>query len=409
MAKRRSISPFLPGQIPFDQLSQIDPRALGVEQMSPADALDPNIFQPGSTNPADYYEADPQLDQLRDMYRQRMMRSSAMGDDEGPIPGVLANIMDANAAAQQGQANAASILSGYGVKSVTPGGNVAAMEKAKALRRQKALGEVSMFKNLEDLAKKRRERSEDMAGKSQDRYLKALYYRASLGDKEAQRQFQEAMTGTKIGAQFGILGQQQEFKATESEKDRAFKAGESAKARAAKAKKGGGDQFKALPKEAQVTVTKLAENNAAKTAIANSLKSSIEEINREKNEEIKIKMAEGILKTLNSTEGKDAIGVDEAKRLGSLLQFKFFNLIEPGSFFGRDLDLFIKQVGNTVGAIENGIKQNQKTINDQYTAAGKNPPNRIGFSESKYNPSEQTRIIKGAKYRKVEGGWQKIK
>jgi hypothetical protein len=79
-------------------------------------------------------------------------------------------------------------------------------------------------------------------------------------------------------------------------------------------------------------------------------------------EEEKIKAGQGLLKLLNSAEGADAVGAEEAKRIGSFLENKMFNFFEPGSMFGRDLDLFSDQVKNNSALLAERIKGNQHAI-----------------------------------------------
>lgn len=61
-------------------------------------------------------------------------------------------------------------------------------------------------------------------------------------------------------------------------------------------------------------------------------------------EDQKVIIGEGILKMLNDPEMSDAVGADEAKRIGAYLQQ--FSLTRPGSTFGRDLPRFTSQVKN---------------------------------------------------------------
>jgi hypothetical protein len=155
-------------------------------------------------------------------------------------------------------------------------------------------------------------------------------------------------------------------------------------AEAARTKTGGGvqgDGFKGLPKEAQITIQKMSEKNAGKEAIANSLASGLQEMKQAKDPSVKIKLAEGLLKTLNSPEGADAIGSEEAKRIGGLLQFKMFNVTEPGSMFGRDVDKFEEQVGSTEKSLREGIRRNQELIDGSYQAAGRQAPARAARAQ----------------------------
>ncbi len=167
---------------------------------------------------------------------------------------------------------------------------------------------------------------------------------------------------------------------------------------------GRGDPFKHLPKEGQITVSKMADKNASKNAIANSLQAGLEAMQAEQNEDVKIKLGESLLKTLNSPEGVDAIGAEEAKRLGGLLQFKKFNMFEPGSMFGRDVPEFEGQLGATVDYLREGVKKNQKEIDSAYESAGVNAPQR-GPQAKRDGDGGKTKEWDGVVYKVVGGEW----
>ena len=66
-----------------------------------------------------------------------------------------------------------------------------------------------------------------------------------------------------------------------------------------------------------------------------------------KSEEEKVKVGQGLLKLLNSAEGSDAVGAEEAKRIGDYLEFAMGNFTGPGGMrIGRDLPGFVNQVKN---------------------------------------------------------------
>ena len=79
-------------------------------------------------------------------------------------------------------------------------------------------------------------------------------------------------------------------------------------------------------------------------------------------DEQKIVQGRQLLKTLNSTEGADAIGAEEAKRLGGLLEYQMMNITQPGPMFGRDLPGFKEQAMATSKNIKNAVQSNQKII-----------------------------------------------
>jgi hypothetical protein len=183
-------------------------------------------------------EDDEDLDALRAMYRERMRRmNSAQGD--GVVPGLIAGGIDALASGYGGQARADAILTGQNITPMGSPGAVANLDKQSALRRQKALDDVGVFKALEDIARRKQERAENLDQKEKDRVLREQYYQASLGDKEAQRQFMEALTGKKLGIQQEQFKSKLDFEADQKEKDRVQREALARAGLAAKSARGG--------------------------------------------------------------------------------------------------------------------------------------------------------------------------
>lgn len=117
-----------------------------------------------------------------------------------------------------------------------------------------------------------------------------------------------------------------------------------------------------LPIDKKKVVEGLATKNANKTAIKNQIDSVISQWDN-LSEDQKVASGRQLLKTLNSTEGADAIGTEEAKRLGSKLEFAMGNLTNGNPIqFGRDLQGFKEQAMNTSKAIEDAVLSNQKII-----------------------------------------------
>jgi hypothetical protein len=80
-------------------------------------------------------------------------------------------------------------------------------------------------------------------------------------------------------------------------------------------------------------------------------------------EDQKIKVGQGLYKSLNSAEGADAVGAEEAKRLGSYLEYNIANFTQPGAFIGRDLKGFTGQIENYAKLLGGRIQQNESGIN----------------------------------------------
>jgi len=119
-----------------------------------------------------------------------------------------------------------------------------------------------------------------------------------------------------------------------------------------------------LPLDSNQMVRGLASKNASKIAIKNQIDSNLKEWPNLSYDQ-KVAVGRQLLKTLNSTEGADAIGAEEANRLGAKLEFSLGNLSPWNSNpiqFGRDLEGFYEQASNTSKAIGDAVKSNQGTI-----------------------------------------------
>lgn len=100
-----------------------------------------------------------------------------------------------------------------------------------------------------------------------------------------------------------------------------------------------------------------------------SLKSNIEGfvagMDSAKTPHDKIRIANLALKSLNSINGQDAVGIEEAKRIGSDLEFKWFNFTQkPGSVTGRDIEEFKGMMQRTVEVIATSLQLDSKTVKD---------------------------------------------
>lgn len=125
-------------------------------------------------------------------------------------------------------------------------------------------------------------------------------------------------------------------------------------------------KFENMPEDTKVTITDMAKKNVSKLGIANQIDSVMSAWDSYSDDQ---KLAQGrmLLKTLNSPEGADAIGAEEANRLGSKLEFAMGNFANSNpTQFGRDLKGFKEQAQNAAKNLKNTIKANQKIINEAY-------------------------------------------
>lgn len=130
------------------------------------------------------------------------------------------------------------------------------------------------------------------------------------------------------------------------------------------------DQPYMMAEEERTTVKNLATKNASKIAISNQMKGYLQQYRNAKSPDQKVVIGRQMLKVLNSPEGADAIGVEESRRLGSLLEYQLFNVFNPGPMFGRDLEGFDQQVMDTIAAVDAGVVENQEMINSLKSGKG---------------------------------------
>lgn len=128
-----------------------------------------------------------------------------------------------------------------------------------------------------------------------------------------------------------------------------------------------------LPLDAKAEVDGLAKKNANKTAIANQIDSVMGNWDKLAPDQ---QVAQGgqLLKILNSTEGSDAVGAEEAKRLGAKLEFATGNIFSSNPVqFGRDLGGFATQARDTAKNIRGAATMNQTRIDELMGRAPRAP------------------------------------
>lgn len=121
------------------------------------------------------------------------------------------------------------------------------------------------------------------------------------------------------------------------------------------------DMQNSLNQEAQ---KKIVGNNVQLSNVRNAMAEALTKL-EDKNlpEDQKIKVGQSLFKLLNSAEGADAVGAEEAKRLGSYLEYQKFNMTDPGAFWGRDVNGFTDQVRNYRDVLDGRIRRNEDMAN----------------------------------------------
>lgn len=129
-------------------------------------------------------------------------------------------------------------------------------------------------------------------------------------------------------------------------------------------------QFDRLPTENQITIKALAGTNANKEGIVSQIEAVMNKWD-DLSENEQLQQGKQLIKVLNSTEGKDAVGAEEAKRLAGKLDFAMGNLFNSNPFqVGRDLPGFKKDADITANIIRNSMKSNADVIEKNYGRGG---------------------------------------
>ncbi len=126
-----------------------------------------------------------------------------------------------------------------------------------------------------------------------------------------------------------------------------------------------------LPEEQRGVVGDLAKDSAKKMAIANQMKALVDTWDKLSDGD-KLTQGRAFLKVINSTQGADAIGTDEAKRLGAKLEFALGQGVYDPSrpVLGYDLPGFKEQVAQNYDRLQQNIVDNSKQGAEIYSKVG---------------------------------------
>jgi hypothetical protein len=137
-------------------------------------------------------------------------------------------------------------------------------------------------------------------------------------------------------------------------------------------------------------VKKAADDIANKQGISDAIGYEIGVLDDPSIDEyVKRASAQNILKILNSAEGKDAVGVEESKRLGQFLEFQLNPVkgFATGRVFGTDLPRFVEQIQIKKDELDTRVSEGMNRVNSIYRKYGKDIP--AGTSQT---PSRGTMI-----------------
>jgi hypothetical protein len=124
-------------------------------------------------------------------------------------------------------------------------------------------------------------------------------------------------------------------------------------------------QFANLPVENQEQIKKLADKNATKAGISTQIDATVKMLKDPQiNSDQKLMQARQMIKVLNSVEGQDAVGAEEAKRLAGLLEYHVWpNMTNPGPMFGRaPIEDFTTQAELSSRGLKDAMQTNQGII-----------------------------------------------
>lgn len=158
-----------------------------------------------------------------------------------------------------------------------------------------------------------------------------------------------------------------------------------------------------LPLETQEGVKETASEFTKLKNSYNNLNSGAEVFNKlvEKakngtNQDVKDAVSYGrlLLKEINtiSTGKSDAVGAEEAKRLGAELEYHLGNFTSPGAVVGFDLPGFQRKLGSVLEKTHGAVQQLDKDITEYYNNAGqprKTKPASIPKPNASNKPPEK--------------------
>jgi hypothetical protein len=164
-----------------------------------------------------------------------------------------------------------------------------------------------------------------------------------------------------FGNQLRVLGANQAFNAQERQRDRDSSA-ELAALRSSRKDRA----YETLPEPQKITVRELSTSAAKKQSLVNQIDGFLEQWGRAKNSEERTRIGQQMIKLLNSTEGQDAVGAEEARRLANELEP--WTLKSPTGLprLGQDLKGFQNRAESVRNSLKNAVNTNQKQVSEIY-------------------------------------------
>lgn len=219
----------------------------------------------------------------------------------------------------------------------------------------------------------------------------------TLTDASTRRKAVGDAVRAKLGKTKLVLADQQKKDAearhdAERKEDKAWREGESEKSRdfMREMQENKPEQLSA-PDRAYVTT--LETKNANKESIANAIDAVMGQWDKYSDSE-KLQQGRQLIKVLNSSEGQDAVGAEESKRLGAKLQFAMGNLTNDNPFqVGRDLKGFAQDANNTAKSLRAAAEANRKLVSDRVGQRTGKAPSQGGGGDGTLSPEKRKRLL----------------
>lgn len=144
------------------------------------------------------------------------------------------------------------------------------------------------------------------------------------------------------------------------------------KLKISKSKPVSNDELKLLPEDRREYVKTLTRGNAEKVSIFSNIEANLKKLRDPKIDgKVRKQLASQMIKTINSIQGRDAVGSEEAQRIGTFLET---HTLDPfsvrGTSIGQDLERFIEQADITGQTIADTVDSNNLLIDEEFNSRG---------------------------------------
>jgi hypothetical protein len=159
-------------------------------------------------------------------------------------------------------------------------------------------------------------------------------------------------------------------------------------------------EFKKLAPEDQKSVLALAGTRANVQAIKEQINANMIQWDKAENDNQRLDIGRKMIKLLNSTQGADAVGAEEAKRLAGKLEFAYGNFLDSNPVqFGRDLEGFREDIENTRDILAESYDRFNSQIDAYYgrKPAAAQPTARPQLTPAAVNPQTGRTIYQPGK------------